>query len=350
MPGRKPLSRLQFGKEATPGTLVAATARMRFNGGYLSDDRTPELVEEAIGILGGADRNVIVAVDASLDIPETPATPEQLPYLLAMLYGGPVTGAADGTGSSGYRYATPIPTTSAPANTAYTVEGGDDYEVERMGYTKCTRLTIKGTSKGKVTMSGSAIAQYVERLSGGFASTSIASVNDLVFGLSRLFLDAVDGTIGTTQIEDQYKGFEITFEGMWEKQFTGEGNTANGPIWTFVVFADKKVTGKLTLLHDPAVDGNSGLMSVFRTLPSVPTRLMRIDCLGAAYGTAGSGTLFTGGRKGIRIDLPITVTKVSPLSDESKVMVRTVEFESRYNATYGSAGSITVANEISALP
>lgn len=348
MPGRIPLARIQFGRETTAGTTVAATARMRFNGAFLSDDRTPELVEEMVGILGGTNRNVITGVDASLELAETPVTPEQLPYLLAMLYGGPFTGTADGAGSSGFRYVTTIPTTAPPTNTSYTIEGGDDYEVERVGYAKCTKLTIKGAANGKITMSASLIGQFVARLGSGFATTSIATVNDLVFGLSRLFLDTT--TIGTTQITNQYKGFEITFEGMWVKQFTGEANTTNGPIWTFVVFADKKITGKLTLLHDPAVDGNTGLLSVFRTLPSVPNRLLRIECLGQAYTTAGTGTLFTGGRRGVRIDLPITVTKVSPIANEEKVSIRTVDFESRFESAFASAGAITVCNEVSALP
>ena len=347
MPGRKPLSRIQFGRETTPGTMVPATARMRYNGGFLSDDRTPEFIEEAVGIFR-TDRSVITAVDASLDIPETPATPEQLPYAFAMLFGGAIAGSADGAGSSGYRYATTIPTTATPANNyAYTVEGGDDYEVERMGYAKFIELTLKGAAKSKITMSGKLMAQRVERLGTAFAAAALVDVNDLVFGLARLYLDAIGGTIGTTQITNQFKGFELTFKAMWEKQFTGEASTTNGPIWTFATFADYEITGKLTLLHDPAVSGSGGLKEFFR---SQTPRLMRIDCLGAAYATPGTGTTFTGGRRGIRIDLPIKVTKVPPISDDAKVSLVTVEFESRYNATAATAGSITICNETSALP
>lgn len=348
MPGRKPLRRIQFGREITPGTAVAATARMRFPGDMLSDDRVLELPPEAVGIIGGTDRSVFTAIDASLSTGETPMTPEQLPYLLAMLYGGPTTGTADGTGSTGFRYATTVPTTSVPANTAYTVEGGDDYEQERMEYSKVIKLTLKGAQKGQCSMQADLIGRQVSRLTGGFAVTTLVDTNDLVFAGTQLFLDAVGGTIGTTQITNQFLGYEITFEAMWIKKYTGDNN---GLFWQFVVFTDKKITGKLTLEHDPASDGGTSGATGLKTLWRANTpRLMRINNIGQAYATPGTGTLFTGGRRGVRIDLPIRVTKIPPLADLEGNDTVTVEFESRYNNTAATAGTITVCNEVSALP
>lgn len=346
MPGRKPLSRLQIGRETTNGTMVPATARMRWNGGYIVNDSKQEFIDESIGIFR-TDRSVLTAISATLDVAETPATPEQLPYVFASMFGGPTTGTADGTGSSGFRYVTAIPATSAPANISYTIETGDDFEVERMGYTKFVECSVKGSAGNKITMSASAIAQRVERLAGGFSTTSIADVNDLVFGLSRLYLDPISSTFGTTAINNQVLGFEITFKAMWERQYTAEAHVSTGPIWTFAVFADYEISGKLTMLHDPAVSGAGGLKEHFRT--QTP-RLLRIDCVGAAYATPGTGTLFAGGRRGVRIDLPIKVTKGPQMSDENKVSVVTVEFESRYNSTAGTAGSIVICNEVSTLP
>ncbi len=345
MPGRKPLRRLQLGRETTPGTAVAATARMRFNGGMLDDQREVVFPEELVGVFGGTDRSFIQSVTAALDVADTPLTPEQLPYLLAMLYGGPFTGSADGTGSSGFRYTTTVPTSSVPTNTSYTVEGGDDYEVERMDYAKATKVTLKGTQKGVCMMSASLIGQEVARFGSGFSSTTLVDTNDLVFAGARLYLDAI-GSIGTTLITNQFLGFEITFEAMWIPKYTGEGSTGT-PTWSFAIFVDKKVTGKLTLEHDPAVDGNTGVKSQFRA--NTP-RALRIEVLGQSYATAGTGTLFTGGRRGVQINLPVKWTKVPPLEDLDGNDTITVEFESRQNATFGGAGTIIVANEVSALP
>lgn len=347
--GVKAARRIQLGRETTPGTGVVATARMRWNGGMLDDQREVKFPEELVGIYGGTDRSLIAKVAGALDIAETPLTPEQLPYLLAMLYGGPVTGTADGAGSTGFRYACTIPTlpSSPPTNTSYTVEAGDNNEVERMDYAKCLKLTIKGAGESECTMSASLIGQEVARYSTGFANVSLVETNDLIFAGSRLYLDAIGGTIGTTAIASQFLGFEVTFEAMWIPKYTGEGATG-APVWSFVVFTDKKITGKITLEHDTAADGNTGLKSIFR---AQTPRLMRIDILGQAFATPGSGSqTFTGGRRGVRIDLPIKITKAPPFDDMSGNSVINFEFESKYNATAATAGTITAVNEVSALP
>lgn len=349
MPGRKPLRRLQFGRETTNGTAVVATTRMAWNGGMLSDDRVIKFPEELVGFIGGTDRSFIESATAALDIAETPMTPEQLPYLLASGLGGPITGSADGTSSSGYRYTTTIPTTAAPTNNySYTVEGGDDFEVERMDYGKVTKIVLKGTQKGTCMMSGSMIGQEVAYFGSAFTAVSIpASLNDLVFAGSRLYLDAVGSTIGTTQVTNQFLGFEVTIEPMWIPKYTGEGSTGV-PVWSFAVYVGHKITGKLTLEHDAAVTGNTGGLKAL--LRANTPRLMRIDCLGQSYATPGTGTLFTGGRRGVQINLPIRMTKIPPLEDLEGNDIVTVEFESRYNSTFGSAGTIVVCNEVSALP
>lgn len=344
MPGRKPLRRLQLGKEVTPGTAVTATARMRWNGGMLNDARVVTFPEESVGLFGATDRSYIADITAALSVAETPLTPEQLPYVLAALFGGPVTGTADGAGSTGFKYITTIPTTAAPTNTAYTVEGGDDFEVEKLAYGKCVKLTLKGSAQKVCTQASEWIGNQVTRLGTAFTTTSIVDVNDLIFGNAKLFLDAIGGTIGTTAVANQFLGFEVTLEGMWVPKYTGDGNGAQ---WNFAVFVDKKVSGKLTMEHDTAVDGSTGIKALLRAQTA---RLMRIDVTGQSYATPGSGTIFTGGKRGVRIDLPIKFTKVPPLEDMNKNDIVTVEFESRYNGTFGSAGSLTVCNEVSALP
>lgn len=350
--GIKGARRIQFGLETTPGTGVAATARMRWNGGTLDDAREHEFPEELVGFYDGTDRQYTKLVSGALDIAETPLTPDQLPYLFAAGLGGPVTGAADGTGSTGFRYATTIPfnPASPPTNRAYTVEGGDNNEVERLTYGKVTKIVLKGSQKAACTMSGAMIGQQVALLGGGFAATTLVDTNDLIFAGSRLYLDAVGGTIGTTQVQEQLLGFEITIEPMWVPKQTGEGAPDN-PIWSFVVYTGCKITGKLTLENGTSsttgiVNGTNGIRSWFRARTP---RLMRLDVLGQSYATAGTGTLLTG-RRGVRLDLPIRFTKVPPLEDVDGNATVTVEFESRYNSTFGGRGTITVANETSALP
>lgn len=347
MPGRSKLRRIQFGFEPTPGTAVAATTRWRGPAVTLDDDRQWEFVEEDVGIVGGTGRKVLPYAQGNLKLPATPLTPEQFPILMALALGGPITGATDGSGSSGFRYVTTLPTTSGPAaNRAATVETGDDYEVENAAYTKVLDWTIKGTQKKPITVEATLQSQQVGRLGTGFSATTLATLNDLLFWNTRLYLDAVGGTIGTTQITNQFLGCEISGKTTYAFKQTGEGPAAGTvPTYNLVVYTDHEIRVKLTLEHDPAVDGNTGIKSLFRA--GTP-RLMRLDCLGQAYATAGTGTLLTG-RRGVRFDLPLDFIKIPGLDAIEGNDIVTVEAVSRYNTTYGSSGAITVCNEVTAL-
>lgn len=344
-PGVKQLRKLQFAKEVTPGTpITTATAIWRGNGGMLQDNREVTFPDELIGMFDGADRSHIAKITAAIDIAETEATFEQLPYLPAMLYGGPVTGVADGAGSTGFKYVTTIPTTAAPTNTAYTIQGGDNFEAEYMEYAKCTKLTLKGSAGDSVKVTGSLIGRQVTPLGGGLTpSIAVPTVEDALFGNSKLYLDPVAGPIGTTQVVNQFLGFEVTFEGVWVPKFTGDGNL----YWSFAIFANKKVTGKITVEHDTIASGTGGIKAHFR---AQTPRLLRIDVIGALYATPGTGTTFTGGHKGLRIDLPIKWTNPGELGDTDGNDTITAEFTSKYNSTFAGAGSLTICNEVSALP
>lgn len=351
--GVKAARRIQIGAEVTPGTGVAATARMRWNGGTLDDAREHEFPEELIGQYDGTDRQLTKLITGALEVDETPLTTEQFPYMLAYGLGGPVTGSADGAGSTGFRYATTIPTNPAspPTNRACTVEAGDNNEVERLTYGKFVKFSIKGAQKAACTMGGSMIGQQVALLGGGFSATTLVDTNDLIFAGSKLYLDAVGGTIGTTAVTEQLLGYEIAFEPMWIPKQTGEG-APDSPVWSFVVYTGCKITVKLTLENGTSsttgiINGTNGIRSWFRARTP---RLMRLDILGQSYATAGTGTLFTGGRRGVRFDLPLKFTKVPPLDDSDGNATVTVEAEVRYNSTFGSRGTVTVANETSALP
>jgi hypothetical protein len=347
MAGRKQLRKLQFTKETTPGTAITvATAIWRGEGGSLLDGREVVFPPEWIGIFSGADRSHIAKITAALSIAECPATFEQLPYLFGNMYGGPLVGVTDGTGSTGFKYVTNVPTTAAPTNNAHTIQGGDDFEAEYITYGKVTKATLKGAAGGDVRMSGEAIGQQVLRLSTGLtAGVAIPTVEDALFGKSKLYYDPIAGPFGTTQVVNQFLGFEVTFEGMWIPKFTGDGNL----YWSFALFVNKKVTGKVTVEHD-TIAGGAAVGSFKFDWRAQNSKALRIDVIGSTYATPGTGTVFTGGTRGIRLDLPIKWTKVPPLADMNENDVITAEFTCEYNATAAHAGIITVCNEIATLP
>src|SRR3990167_7538827 len=117
MPGVLALRRLQIGKEAStdPGTAVAATALLRFEGVW-KDETLVEFPPENVGYLGGRDRAYIPMVHATLEM-AGPATFEQMPYVLEAGVKA-VTPTTDS--GSGYIYTYALPTTAQNTPSSYT--------------------------------------------------------------------------------------------------------------------------------------------------------------------------------------------------------------------------------------
>lgn len=343
-PGRHGLSKVQFAKEVTNGTAVnTATALWRGNGGFIEDSRVVEWVEEMTGIFDGADRTHIAKITAGLKLDKTVATFEQLPYLLAMSYGGPVAGTMDGTAASGYVYTTNIPSTTAPTNTSFTVQTGDDVEAETMAYAKCTKWDLTGEEGKAVQLSAELIGQQSQRLSGGLtAGIAVPAVEDILTGMGKVYIDSVSGTAGTTQIANQVIAFKVSSESSWVPRFTMDGQL----YWSFAQFTGKKITGEITFLHDNTnVVGASGEKSKWR---SQTPRLLQLKFTGSPYATTGTGGIYN--TRTLIINLPIKYTKFDTLDENDGTSIIKATFTSRYNATFAGAGSIIVANEVSTLP
>lgn len=338
MPGIKRLRRIQFGKETTAGTAVAATTRWR-GGGVLKDLREVEEHEEDVGMLGGTDRTDIVAYKGGIDLAAVPLTFEQFPYILAMAFGGPTTGAADGSGTDKI-YSTSVPTTSLPTLQTYTVEGGDNYEQEVLDYAYCTKFSIVG-APGKVnTISASLMGRQVQRLSGGFAAAALPSVENALFQKSKVYLDAIGGAYGTTQVANAILGYKVDVEIPTVMKFTADG----GLTFSFAQFVDYTIKGELTFEHDSAVSGNTGGAKL--DWRNQTPRLLQIKMEGSAPTSVGT----TYSKKTILINLPIKFKVADPLADQSKNDTVKMQFRSRYNATAGNAGSFVVVNELTTLP
>lgn len=337
MPGIKRLRRVQFGKETTAGTAVPATTRWRGTG-VLKDLREVEEHEEDVGILGGTDRTDVVALKAGIDLAAVPLTFEQFPYILAMAFGGPTTGAADGVGTDKI-YSVNVPTTSIPTLQTYTVEGGDNFEQEVMENAYCTKFSIVG-APGKVnTISASLAGRQAQRLGAGFAAASLPIVENALFQKSKVYLDAIGGAYGTTQVANAVLGYKVDVEIPTAMKFTADGALT----FSFAQFVDFVIKGEITFEHDTAVSGNSGAKQDWR---NQTPKLLQIKMEGSAVATGGT----TYQKKTILINLPIKYKVADPLTDQNKNDTIKLSWRSRYNATAGNAGMFVVVNELTALP
>jgi hypothetical protein len=332
--GIKKLQKLQFGKEATPGTAVAATTILRGVGGMLSDQRKVEEVEELIGIIGGADRDAIVQLLTMIEIPAKPMTPEQFQYILAMALGGPVTGSADGSGTDKI-YTTNLPTTAVPTAVPYTVEGGDNFQAERAEYCVVTKFTITFAANSLVKVQFSIMGR--QSTTNSFTGAlSLPALSELPVNKAKVYLDAIGGAYGTTQVANTIIGGQINVTTQWVPQFTMDGQL----YYSYPSYADTHVDGALTFLHDTAV---TTAKTEFRARTP---KLLRLDFIGDAVVTPGT----TYSTKKVIIDLPIKYLSAPAISDQNGVDQIAFTFRSRYNTTAGNAGKFVVVNELASLP
>jgi hypothetical protein len=331
-PGVIALAGTQWGKEATPGTRVAATQIIRAPMFWPEDAREVLRTPEDVAIAGGTTRTHVPFVEGKLVLPETAITFEQLPIFLSAGIKNVVTGVADG-GGSGKIYAYPLHTTSGQSIQTWTAEGFDDVQEYEVGYVFFTEYTFKGSAKGLWTIAGNLLGQEVA-VSTKTGALTLVNVEDVLFQKTQLYLDALGGTIGTTEKEGALIGAEIKLVTGWMPYYTGGTSLAFYGIknigWS--------LTGKLTLEHDAA------LLAEYTNLKNETGRLMRLQTLGSALTTSATHTYKT-----LRFDLPVKFTKYGPLTSQDGNIVGTLDFFSAYDLTAALGPSITVVNQIASI-
>lgn len=220
--GMWPLNVCQIGREATPGTAVAATTIWRGPFGGWDDDRQTEEIAEDVGTFGFTERTVDTFYGAKIPFPSAVAHYEQLLYL----HSGSV-GEVAPTGSSPYIYSYAASLGDTP-NTlkAHTLRVGNKQVSSDLGlFTRAYPMEweLSGNQKETWKISGTWTAPRKE--SGSFtAGLSLPSWNPMVFGKSKLYIDAEGGTIGTTQKTGVLMGFSLKYDPQLEWVPVGDGN------------------------------------------------------------------------------------------------------------------------------
>lgn len=332
MPGVKKLRRIQFGKEATPGTAVPATRIWR-GVGALEDLRELKFPEEDIGLLGGSDRSYIPSIQAALSMDDIEASYEQLPVLLTAGVAALTTGVADGSGSD-FVYTYNIATNAQPTITTFTLEGGDDQQEEEAEYCFVDSFKLSGKSQEAVMMSAEWIGRQITS-SSFTGSLALTTVDTILFQQATLAIDTAGGTYGATPVSNSLLAFDLEVKTGIMPYWTANGNK----YFTAHKGVGQEITLKLTFEHD----ANVNLEKVAQRAET--PRLIRLKVTGPAVTTAGT----TYSNKTLIIDLPGKWTMFEPLDDQDGDDTVTGEFHSAYNATVGNAGKFIVVHELSTI-
>ncbi len=335
MPGIKALRKLQLGRESTAGTAVAATTRWR-GLGTIEDAREVSFPEEDVGILVGVDRTYIAKLAAALTMDEVEATFEQLPHILEA--GVKTVSPTTDTGSA-YIYTYDFPTTAQNTIKTYTIEGGDNQQAEEMEYSFVKSFSLTGQAGEALMMSADWIGRQVTNTS-FTASTDapIPTVDEILFSKGTLFVGDDTDTFGTT---DQLLSNTLLAAELQVETGLMEVYAADGQLYFSThKQAMPEITLNLTFEHD------SNSVTEKTNWRNETARIIRLRFDGPAL--SSTGTLYD--TKRLLIDLCGKWESFEKIDEQDGNDIIVANFRARYNATQAKLGTITVVNELSALP
>jgi hypothetical protein len=334
--GIKGLRRLQLGKEATPGTAVASTALLDFNG-TIKDDRELIFPDEAIGYLPGRTRTYTGKYGASLEM-EGPLSFEQFPYILDASVAG-ATPTSDGTGS-GMIYVYTFPTTTATPSTdlfTYTIEGGDNVAAEEMEFSYIDNFSLSGRFGEAWNLSATWKARQCSTSTFTPSSdVTVTTVESVLFTKTKLYVNATTDTIGTTEIAGSLIEAELSVDTGWSEKPVASGN---------LYFNDVKMIAPEILLTI-TMEHDSNSIAQKDAWRAETARLIRLNIFGTAL--ASAGTTYT--YKTVNIDLAGKWESWDKIDEIDGNDITKGVFRARYDTTAAFYARITVVNELTAMP
>ncbi len=404
-PGTKNFRKIQIGPEVTPGTGVLATGFWRGEG-TLQDETQVVNPNEDVGFLMQLSRAYIPYQAGSLALTPIPATFEQLPYLCAMGIKNVVTGTADGAGT-GKIYPYPFPTGyPKPTTKTYSLEGGDEQQMEKATYAYLKQLKLSGKVKKSLDMSGILGTRTVapSNITGtGIAFDNTHHITDTNNGLAIFPIGCrvlVSGSVSNNGV------FTVTASAAGSLTVTentaieAAGGSVTVEQW-FTNLAlpsvEEMVFQKSQLYIDPTsssagttlksntvlaydfvyntgldglatADGRLDYSQVVMGLPSgslkvdfyhegsaiaekaawrnKTPRVIRLQIQGTKLATAGT----TYSYKTLIVDLYGYWSKFSNLGENAGIDTVTGEFTMAYDPTAASAGQILIVNSLASLP
>jgi hypothetical protein len=193
-------------------------------------------------------------------------------------------------------------------------------------------LTVTETT---VTEAAGNMITITQFFTGGGAGLALPAVEDVPFGGSKLYIDAIGGTIGTTQMAGLLAATLTIKTGIVGQE------TANGAItFDHLEFTPEDITLKMTFLLQ------SGAMAEKKNWQNKVSRLLRIQSVGSALTTPGT----TYSYKTRNIDLAGVWDKFDAIGDQNGVDIISATLHAKYNATAAKYCQVVYVNQVAALP
>jgi len=332
MPGRRKLSKIQLGLEApaTQGTPVAATVIWRGPAAFFEDEEVPVFIEEDVGLLSPLGRSYVPKAGATLAMPDTEATFEQLPYIL--MAGVETETVVAGTNSTGtyYTWTFEFATGATKTTSTYTIEVGDDVDQVEAEYCFVEDFHLKGAVDGALMMSASWRGRQVTEGVDFTTGIALATVEEIIFNKGVLKIDA--NTIGTTACAGALIDMDFHAVTGLVAYMTAEGN--------LYFYATKQVGPEITL--DITFEHITAAVTEKAACKAKTLRLIQL---------AWTGTDAIGGQaKTLTIQMAGYWEKFDVISAAEGNNIVAGHFRAAYSSTEALYCNIAIINALSALP
>ena len=332
--GVKALRKVQLGREGTAGTAVAATTIWRGPAVRPQDDQQKVLRDENIGLSSGVTSQYTPKKLASMSFPATPAYFNGIQHICEAGI-KTVSPTADGAGS-GYINSYPLPSGDSNSTKTYTIEGGDNKDMEEMEYSFVTDFELSG-KKNEAWMLTSNWQGRQSQVTSFTTSLSVPVFSPMLFNKSKIYIDNVGGTLGGTQIANSWIEAKLKITTGLKAQFTGDGNL----YFSFMDFIGAKASLELTFLH------NATIAAEREKWRSDTARQIRILIEGNSLASAGT----TYSKETFRIDMAGLYSSFGPANDEDEgTNVSKAVFQGAYDSTAALFCNLLLVNELSSVP
>ncbi len=280
--GIRALRKIQIGYEAaTPGTPVAATARLVGTLGMKMDQKYYRPSDLETGRLSEFERSIVVGQQAKLPF-AADANYQQLGYILEMGVKGAIAGVGPTDGQYIHTFLPNLAAANAPS--AYTLEYGDDVQAYRSPFCYATGFEISGSLDDAVKVKANLVGQYVAQnaFTGAIASPTL--LTPVITGTGKFYIDALWATmVGATPTQVTVTLIDFSYkvpDAILPVKY------ADGTIY-FSAQAEKKrhVELNLTLAYNAIVaHASTGLWVNYIASPQTP-KFIGIKFTGPLVGT-----------------------------------------------------------------
>lgn len=332
--GSRYFSKVQYGKESTRGTAVAATKILLGHTPSVGSDRKLVFPREDVGINTEAVRGFIhqYLYENTLSIEH--GYYQALPMMFGCGLKGGVTPTETTSSQGDYAWNFSPSLTAANSPDALTIELGDDVQAFETEYAMFKRYRISGqVSQGQDASPVSIESDFFGRQLTPTTFTgalSLPSAEPINAKLARFYLDTSWAGVGGTEKTNILRGFDIEILTGVHPKFSGSANK----------YFNEHGEGLITATASLTLEGNSDADAIFDAHQAGSLAVMRLKISGAQIGSGVNHSL--------SIDIGGRWEAVSPLGSEDREdNLHTATLRGHYDSTGAKMLQVNVVTNIS---